>query len=98
MMNKEDIDILEELLTSADKSGQVLRVRFIDNEVYDLTGFAIGQDFGEDYPHCCSPVVEPINVAEEKHKLFSADVAMMFHLSDVAEVREMETGKLLFKP
>ncbi len=96
-MKTEEVEKLEELLSDADEIKQVLRVHFVDHEVYDLTGFFIGQDFDEDYPHCYTTVIEAINTTEKGRKVFSAGVAMMLHLNDIVEVRDAATEKLLFK-
>ena len=96
-MNTHDIEILDELLTEANKSKKTLRVHFVDDEVYDLTGFAICQDIEEEYPHCTAVTVHPVKVPEQKLKFLLSSAAMIFHFDEIIEVRESTTDKLLFK-
>ena len=90
------IETLVELLSDADEIKRTLRLYFFDDEVYDLTGFVVGQDTGEEYPHCTAVHVHPVRVPEHKLKHFSSDTAMFFLLNEIMEVRDAATEKLLF--
>ncbi len=96
-MTAKTVATLYELFVNADETKQMLRVDFVGGETYNLIGFAVCQDIGEEYPHCTAISVRPIEASAEKMKRPSTDTAMFFHLNDVAEVHETLTGKLLFK-
>ena len=96
-MNPEAVERLVELLSNADETKRLLRLRFVDDEVYDLMGFAVCQDLGEEYPHCTAVVVYPVRAPEHKLKHLSSDVAMLFRLNEIIEVQGAVTKELLFK-
>lgn len=96
-MNKQKVDELEKMLLEADEQNKTLRVQFVEMEVYDLTGFAVCRDFGEEYPHCTAVNVRPVNTSENKRNTFLGNEAMLFDLDDVVEIREPASNICLFR-
>lgn len=97
-MNTQDLEALEHLLDEADEQKRMLRLHFVNGEIYELRGFSIAQDIGEEYPHCTGVlVVRIVQAPEEKRRLFPPEFALFFHLEDVILVQEVETEKTLFQ-
>lgn len=93
-MNPNQVEEIDDLLF--DQSANVLRVIFTDGEIYDLTGFAVGQNWDEDFPHCSADVVQTVNFSPGKHP-FASGKGMFFHFNEIQEVRDEATNQTLFR-
>ena len=88
-MDAEKLKELDELLMEEDT--EALRITFVDGETYDLCQFSAA-DEGE----CVATVIQPINATERKRKSFKVDSGMLFHLSEIIEVRNLKTNEVIF--
>lgn len=96
-MNPNDVVSLERVLELFDEQRKPLRIQFNNGDVFDLRGFAVAQDIGEDHPHCTSTeVIQVIAASPENAKLFNSGIALMFQFDQVANVETVPEGKLIF--
>lgn len=92
-MNTKNSEILEDLF--GEHSDAVLRVHFVDNEVYELTKFYVFQENDGEYEECWADVVRSVRMPQLKMKSFE-NVGMSFQLRDVLKVEDVVSGRSLF--
>jgi len=89
------LEALENLLDTAENS--ILRVRFNNGDIFDLRYFAVAQDLDEDLPHCSAMIVKLVHYPDDVYpKLHKEGNGLFFMLNEVVEVRDAESGKVLF--